>query len=468
MFTVQLFSFNKKENSTARPSSSSATSFNCKLLKPSGILNPAIELDIGLSNSPASYNYAYIPEFNRYYWIEEWTNNHPLWIARLSVDVLATYKTVIGNTDMYVLRASNSYDGSIIDNLYPTKTTSTLKLTPFDMFSTTIANGVFVLGVASQYGSFGSINYVALKPSSMDALTYYLIENAITTNHGFSIDDAQLALQKSLIDPLSYIKSCVYIPVPYTSFWGRETNVDIMGWDTGVTGKSVIPEHDIETITHDFTVQKHPQATTRGDFCNVAPYSESILICQPFGEVLLDSLLLSKYNSITVDIDIELHSGASVMTIRNGSVIFNRLAGMVGVPVTLSQVTRDYLGATQGAVSAIGNMANAITNPAKAIEGTVGAINGIISSVQAIQPRQYSIGNNGSFINYSYDVLLQQRFFELVDDDIDHNGRPLCKIVKPNTLGGYMLIQDADISINGTSNELSKIRGYLEGGFYYE
>ena len=31
-----------------------------------------------------------------------------------------------------------------------------------------------------------------------------------------------------------------------------------------------------------------------------------------------------------------------------------------------------------------------------------------------------------------------------------------------------MLIQDADISISGTSRELSIIRGYLEGGFYYE
>ena len=55
-----------------------------------------------------------------------------------------------------------------------------------------------------------------------------------------------------------------------------------------------------------------------------------------------------------------------------------------------------------------------------------------------------------------------------VDDDNTHNGRPLCDVRTISTLSGYMLIQDGDVTITGTSAEDSLIRSYLETGFYYE
>ena len=60
------------------------------------------------------------------------------------------------------------------------------------------------------------------------------------------------------------------------------------------------------------------------------------------------------------------------------------------------------------------------------------------------------------------------QFFEIVDDDPDQNGRPLCKMKTLGNLGGYMLIQDGDVPTNGTAAEDRQIRSYLEGGFYYE
>ena len=124
-FRVDFYNFSKKENSTATPSANSATSFNCKLLSPSGVLSPVLEINLGVNNYP-NYNYAYIPNFNRYYWISDWVNDGPLWRCSLNVDVLASYKTAIGNTNLYVLRAANSYDGDIIDTLYPTDTDATI------------------------------------------------------------------------------------------------------------------------------------------------------------------------------------------------------------------------------------------------------------------------------------------------------------------------------------------------------
>ena len=96
-------------------------------------------------------------------------------------------------------------------------------------------------------------------------------------------------------------------------------------------------------------------------------------------------------------------------------------------------------------------------------------VNGFIgSAVSLYKPIQSSTGSTGALGLFVYPPKLFSKFQLPVDDDISHHGRPLCQVRKPSALGGYMLIQDADISINGTSNELSKIRSYLEGGFYYE
>lgn len=475
MFTVQLFSFNKKENSTARPSSSSATSFNCKLLKPSGILNPAIELDIGLSNSPASYNYAYIPEFNRYYWIEEWTNNHPLWIARLSVDVLASYKTVIGNTDMYVLRASASYDGNIIDTLYPTKITNSKSVT----YSTPatyipyrdIGTGMFVIGVVSKGANFGSIQYYAMKHNAFASLVSKLLSDDTLLDNGFSDEDCKLALQKSLIDPLSYIKSCVFIPYPYDGYSQTEsTSLSIWNWTlSGVSNKPIVYNNFVGINPDcEIALPKHSQASSRGAYCNVSPYTEMTLMVNPFGEIDLDTTKLYDATSITLKSRIDLTTGEAVMNIlTNTGYPLSRLSTKLGVDITISQVTTDMLGQATNTIGAsLGTVGSLMTgNVAGAIAS---AANGIANGVLASQPRVSTNGSQGGFIKLYNNPQLLTTFYTIVDDDISHNGRPLCKVIKPNTIGGYMLIQDADISINGTSAELSKIRGYLEGGFYYE
>ena len=49
---------------------------------------PVIKLDIGLDNSPSGYNYAYIPDFNKYYYVSEWMFEERLWVAYLEEDVL--------------------------------------------------------------------------------------------------------------------------------------------------------------------------------------------------------------------------------------------------------------------------------------------------------------------------------------------------------------------------------------------
>ena len=97
-----------------------------------------------------------------------------------------------------------------------------------------------------------------------------------------------------------------------------------------------------------------------------------------------------------------------------------------------------------------------------------GAASGIGNAIESIMPRAQTIGSTGSFVSNRGDFRLDYQFMRPVDDDNTHNGRPLCDVRQISSLSGYMLVQDGDVAINGTSAEDAAVRNYLEGGFYYE
>lgn len=66
----------------------------------SSVINPTILIE---TTNPSSYNYAYIPEFGRYYFITDMVSVRTnLWRMSLSVDVLMSFKTQILNLDVIV------------------------------------------------------------------------------------------------------------------------------------------------------------------------------------------------------------------------------------------------------------------------------------------------------------------------------------------------------------------------------
>ena len=476
MFNVELYNFSKRENSTKQPNRQDATVFQCTIKDGCGMLNPQIVLDIGLSSAPL-FNYAYIPEFDRYYWVEEWTNIHPMWSASLNVDVLASYRVEIGDADLYCLRSANNYDGTIIDVMYPTKVVNEQEITysnPTQLLpSPSIADGMFVIGVVSTSANFGSIQYYALKHSSFASLVTQLLSDATLTNFGFNLQqyDASLALQKALIDPLSYIKSCIFVPYAYNDLNVQEVNtLNIWDWSlSGVPNKPITYDNFAVALpTCVITLPKHPQTSSRGDYCNVAPYTNMHLIITPFGEIDIDTTLLYDQASISLVGRLDLTTGESYVNIINADGFnLSRLFAQIGVPITLSQVTTDKLTQTFNSINSASNFFS------NAMHGNVGGAiasisSGIENGIRATLPRQYSTGEQGGFMKLYLQPILLTTFYELVDDDIQSHGRPCCKVLKPKNVNGYMLIQDADISLNSTSFENQKVRQYLESGFYYE
>ena len=469
-FTVILYSFTKKENSTARPSQGAGVEYSCIIKTQSGILNPTIELDLGLANSPANYNYAYIPEFGRYYFITEWLFGERLWNASLSVDVLATYKTQIGAAYLYVLRAANDYDGRVVDMKYPTKANCDYDTTIVPTPWTNATDGMYILGVLSKSAVFGSVNYIALTRSQLTDFLTYLCDHTITSDNGFDLTEYSEGLQLALVNPMQYIVSSIFIPqddVDGVLYPG----IPVFNYPVWSPCKLII--NPAVNFTYTFVTKKHPQTQSRGQYTNLAPYTRAYLTFPPFGVIELDTTVICDVDSIDVTIRLDVPTGLGVLEIWANDILLNKQEAQIGVPIQLAQYTRDYVGAINNTLGAIGSGISAVESIptrdiSRAASGITGAVSGIFNAYTAMVPRANTTGSGGSYAQLLENARLDFQFFEIVDDDITQNGRPLCQKRTPASLGGYMLIQDGDVATDGTASENEMIRSYLQGGFYYE
>ena len=464
-FAVRLWTFNKKFNSTKIPDDNDSVVYACVLKDGSQIARPYIELNLGFTEDPSSYNYARIGYFGRYYFIDEWTFKDGLWTATMHTDVLATFKTQIGDASLYVLRASAEKDGRVVDNLYPCKVNCDFDST---VLSYPYTSGCYVVGVVSGMGGFGSITYYVLDQTNLTKLVKALVEDVVDTTNGFNLSDASFALQQSVVDPIQYIKSCVWIPFDASDITTIPLALDleVYGWKfPGVTGRLMAGVKTQKTYT--FATVKHPDTTARGNYVNSSPYTHATLNFAPFGTMEVDTTVICDVSQITANLDVDTLTGQGILRVFANSILLNELKTQVGVPIQLSQITRDYLGAAQSAIGGIaGAVGSALTgNVAGAITS---AVSGIGNSISALVPRSQTIGSNGCFTNVQYQPRLDFQFFRPVEDDNTHHGRPLCKVRQPKNIPGFLLIQDGDIGTVGFEWENEQIKTMLEAGFYYE
>lgn len=476
MFNVRLFEHSKRENSTKQPSGS-GTSFSCKLKQPCGVVNPRLEFNIGLTTPPSNYNYCYIPSFNRYYWIEDWINNGALWIAQLQVDVLASYKHVIGDSDLYILRSASTYNGDIVDVMYPFKSTvQTNTLTTNSAWSyggtdLVMGNGTFVIQIAGE----GVNQVVGMNATQLTNMISALSNDFVSSTNLFNEYDASFSLQKSLIDPFQFITACVWIPVAYATIpsGATRTGLTIGGIEFPSLSYKLLPSsYPIESVTS-FTIPTHPQSSTRGRYMNVYATQHRLYI-PPFGMINLDSNLASKYRYVLARYDVDCLTGNgkclvgytnNAPTYGNIQLVETVLSTKLGVDIQISQQFKSTM---DNVLTASGTGWNMIADKMSDAfgKGFASTLGGIFTAMG--KGKLDVKGSMEGFVYLRDNPRLETEFMIAVDDDITMCGRPLCEIRKPKNLSGYMLVQDGDVQTNATSIELSKIKNYLESGFYYE
>ena len=111
-FKVRLYTIEKYDRSTKQPTGT-GKEYECLANTPFSVLSPTLRLATG--DAVSVYNYVYVPSVDRYYFVNEWTYSRGLWEAECAVDVLASWKSYIGDSTLYVLRSAAQSNGAVID-----------------------------------------------------------------------------------------------------------------------------------------------------------------------------------------------------------------------------------------------------------------------------------------------------------------------------------------------------------------
>lgn len=458
---VQFYTIAKKVNSTALPSGT-VTEQRCSVNRPCSIERPVIVLRNG--GGVPGWNYCRIPGFaGRYYWIENWTYEDNCWSGECKVDVLATYRSTIIHSNYYFLRSSTSYDGDVIDFLYPAKATPITSRINIGKGLNPIAElgmnaGFYVCGIV---GTEGLTSFYAFTPPFFKKFC-----NAIFSNIDWAESDGQQisnSLLKCLFNPFQYITSCIWVPVG--GLGAGATSVDKIEfgfWKVDVTAAKLGP-HPFTTRSFEVPIQNHNQIA-RGSYLNRAPFRQIKLEIEPFGSFELDGGKIGSDSHVTANITTDAMTGIAylrVNTIGESSIPLYTGFAMVGVPVQISDVTTNWIEATGNVVSSI---VSSFTG------NFMGALQGIGNSFSSLLPEVHTQGANGTLLTISNVPVVSFTFYQLPDEDRWDNGRPLMKNGVMQALGtGYYVVENGATPITGaTSSESDMVKNYLESGVYYQ
>lgn len=506
MIPVSFYSFAKKNNSTKRPTEAGLT-FNCLVKDECGVVAPNIEIGQSEIVNPSVYNFAYIPNWHRYYYIDEWTFHNGYWSASLQCDVLATYKNEITGSTQYVERTSKDgkWNGNIIDKYYPVQAGHPFIKEEYggkpwvDEFE----NGTYVLGVIgdNQGASGGAVTYVAMTQSQFGDLMQKLYDPASFDFHTLFTEPKELEQFKAQFNPMQYIVSCMWFPFPPDT--SRKRNPLKLGWYD-------IPGTWYETNVHDFVfntsfaIPRHPQAEgeglysgtvyhgeNRGVYLDIAPYSEYVLDFKPYGQIQLDGTKFIGKLNLICNGKVDLITGESILTIMvnrgtedplyPGQAVIETRRAKVGVEMTIAQVAKDYVAQgvsfVKGVAQTVGQVKEAL-NPLKNLKSykvagwsdVVASAAGTIGDVINNQyPHADIAGNNGTSIDFDYTPRLIGTFRYITTQNVDHVGRPLCgNIALSELTGSYIQCAEADLEIAATIDEIAAVKDFMTAGFFLE
>lgn len=486
----------KALNSTYQFPLDEGQSFEGEIWDGTSVLSPTIRF-FNTNRSMLEYKLAHIPQFsNRYYFISDWVWQDGYWNAEMTVDVLATYKTQIGNFPYYITRCAAIDNEVIVDSKYPTVGGRYTKATRVSTgWSDLEANSSYVLGVyGSEQGDPSPISYYVLSYNQMTAFKNALFASTDWLNPDLMGISADLA--KGLVNPIQYIASCNWFPfIPVSDPQPDDPEMPLvgikLGWWTVPGGEGYVLKQGIKSFGYTLSI---PKSNGKGNYMNLSPYAEYWLYCPPFGHIPVDSSILFDATELYVRVDVDCCTGLGALSYsdpNNNRAIMTRELTQFGVSIPVASKTYDLLGA---ATQAVGDAANTVSSlmggvggaiaygragmTGKAIgklaSGLIGgglnAVTGVSNAVAGTQPSVNARNSLGSMMNFenSTPMILYGVFRNQSYHAQDTFGNPVMRSIKPSEIPGYIEIAKPYFRPGYTDEEKSAIVQHLETGFYYE
>ena len=472
--------FRKDTNSSKIPVPGqyiSMNQYNCEVFDPCSVHSPKLWLSAANNVFRASINYAFIPDFERYYWVTDFEFVDGRWLLSLECDVLASFKTDIANSTQYVMRAESEYNENIIDTLY---TPIGGKQETFDSISNPFlpSGGSFVIAFTSASPTVGSNAYGIFTKAQLVSLLSYLMGNTNWLNLNASEISDDLA--KVILNPIQYIQSVKYYPFIINK--GTTQTRAFFGWwllqPSGLSFKELtLADGTTMSTSFQLNIMRHSQVETHGAYLNLEPYSQYRLLLPCIGFIDLPGAMIYGYPKIQVTYTTDIITGLAQVDIeavddgpgQDRSILVYHTTCDMGVDIPIAQITKDTIGSMTGALST-GVSAGVQLLTGNIVGGISTLITGGVSAKMAeVTPLPAFMGSAGNFNAFDVVPMLSTTYQEVSGPAFNLFGRPLCEVRQLSTLSGFIMCARAHLEIpRADKSEVEEAERYLNEGFRYE
>ena len=482
--TVNFWTFNKKENSTAIPSGNPTRTFSCTIKSDSGILSPVLEIGLGMDVNPAAWNYAQITSYYRYYRVTDWQWSDGLWLCSLEVDPLASWRSHIGNSSHYVLRSSYDHNINALDEFYPALSSRPNYYTDTADFgfSQSFSAGYYVIAIAAKGTGAGPVTYYVLTASEIADLVDYMLASPTDGADTWLDTFANMAdiLYRSIYSPFDYIKSCKWFPIgsqaQYNQIlrFGNYEAVNLQGQAMAIG--ALLGRNAAAWPSYTQSLDLPSNWLTLEAKYRTPPYAHLYILFNPFGVIELNPMDFADATQIVLQLYPDYMSGDALLKIYKhvGSTDYfiTQRTSKISVDISLTAATMDFSGVVGGILGAAGGIVGAATaeTGVGAAIGAISTAGGIASITAAAAPTMSaSIGGNvGGARSMDGIATLIYASTYFANEDNNDFGKPLLDTRTLNTIPGYIKCGDGHILIPGYADEIRRINEYLTEGFYYE
>ena len=428
---VRFYAYRKRINSTKKPTQKDTEgqlSFfaDCVLKDSTSVIAPQITLIFphGLL-SPSSYNYAYIPDFHRYYFVTDITFAQNRVLYTLACDVLASYWNTLKDTTQYVLRSASAGDLSVVDSLYPV--TAEISYGGADVTGwklPTLSSGYYVLGIVNNATNAVGGGEFKGGPGSLLA-SGGVITKAITVSNLARHPQIGRGRWLSL--------------APYSNYYLYYPPFGVIQLDPAkIVNSSISIGIRIDCVSGIGNI-----TVSSGE--NLLYYAE----CQIGVDIQLSQV--SYIGGIISDVENVIGAASSGAQLGLGGNAALSALGAAGNALGSIVTSNTFKGAVTGIASGETTFAG-IGTAANAANGQL--------SVQ---------GNNGNLSSYIIQPHIFWRFSHVVSNDNEDLGTPCCKKFKLSALSGFTTIMHPDIdTVLATQPEISALMTYMTNGFFIE
>lgn len=465
---LKFYQFSKKRNSTKQISTETAKDIpNVYLKKPTSVINPTFLL----STDVTAYNYVYVVEWQRYFFVNEITSvNDDIWEVSCVIDSLATWKTDILSYNAFVERSASSYNMQFNDPAISPeqsvdyKSDATTQILAKDPNTGLTNSHVYVRMLGS--GSSGIVTYYDNNLNGWGSVFNPIFDN---------LSNVTLleAIKAYICDPSKYVISVQQGPISVVNDAGGDPGylyirtVDTVdeyvhcGWfatDAVMGQKTRINKR---TINRTFTLNKPTSQYSLTDFRTVSPaFSQLIGYFPGVGVVSLSPDILN--TTITATYHVDVWTGDVMVMLYSDTKL---IATYTGCLYGIIQIGDGGTGGLGGIVKTTESVARdvAISNPIGVVGDSIEGVKSIVS------PNPSIIGNMQGAHNGLYpNIILSLRQRQSGDIPRAVYGSPCHSWHVLNTLSGYCKCQLASVAINCEAQILDQINGYLNSGFYIE